>query len=85
MPFPDPMIKVLTVFRPLFTAPNMEETNDVVNRNAVFAGTPDGRNSPECQRQRAGGQLELLRIRCSTEHDGLPCNAKKQKDLRKIL
>jgi hypothetical protein len=68
MPLPDPIIEVLTVCATIVYCSDMEETDDVVNRNTASARTPDGRSSSASQRQRAGDQLELLRIRYSTEH-----------------
>jgi hypothetical protein len=70
MPFPDPMREVLTVCVTIVYSPDMEETDDVGNRNEAFARTPHRCNSPASQRQRAGDQLEQLRIRSSAEHDG---------------
>ena len=35
MPFPDPIIEVLTVCATIVYDPNVEETDDVVNRNVA--------------------------------------------------
>ncbi len=40
--------------------PNVEGTDDVVNRNEAFPGTPHGDGSPAFQRPRQGRQLEHL-------------------------
>jgi hypothetical protein len=71
MPLPASIIEVLTVCATIVYDPDVEETDDVVNRNAASPGTPHGCGSPACQWQRYGRQLEQLRIRCSMEHDGL--------------
>ena|SRR5438876_10068492 len=41
---------------------HLVETDNVVNRNSVGAGTLDGRGSPAYQRQRPGDHLELVGV-----------------------
>jgi hypothetical protein len=60
MPLPEPIREVLTVCAAIVYGPNMEETDDVVNRNAVFAVTPDGRSS----RCRASGNEQASNWSC---------------------
>ncbi len=46
MPLPDPIIEVLTVFRPLFTAPTWRKLMTELAWNATDLGTTHRRGSP---------------------------------------
>ena len=59
MPLPHHIIEVLTVFRPLFTAPTWRKLTTLLT-GTLLAQHPHGRSSPARQRQRPGNQLELL-------------------------
>ena len=59
MPLPDPIIEVLTVFRPLFTAPTWRKLMTLLT-GTLLAQVPHGRRSPARQWQCPGQQLEPL-------------------------
>jgi hypothetical protein len=72
MPLPDSIIEVLTVFRPLFTArSDVEETDDLVDWNAVGQRPSHRRGGPACHWQRYGRQLESLSSGARAAHAGL--------------
>jgi hypothetical protein len=54
MPLPDPTREVLTVFRPLFTAPTWRKLMTLLTGTRLS----QGRRSPACQGQLSGNQLE---------------------------
>ena len=60
MPHSDPIIEVLAVFRPLFTAPTWRKLMTLLTGNPIGAGAPHGRSCLAGQRQRPGDQLEPL-------------------------
>ena len=70
MPFPDPMREVLTACATIVYDPNVEKTDDGLNRNLAGKRTSDSRSSTASQWQCAGNHRELLRIRCSIEQGG---------------
>ena len=45
MPLPNPIREVLTVCATIVYGPDVEKTDDVVNRNTAGAGTPHSRSS----------------------------------------
>jgi hypothetical protein len=58
MPLPDPIIEVLTAFRPLFTAPTWRKLMTLLSGTLLAQGRRTVAAAAACQRQRPGNQLE---------------------------